>query len=219
MGHERHLARPQTIIVDLDGTLVDLMSGIVAFFRDHMGIWLPPDFCKQHDVAESLWQLGRVRQRFDSMDDLKHHLRCCFWDNPHFYARAQPYADLHSLLQLHINTGGRVAFITARPVRPLRLTTRYWLAAHGYGDAAHELRFESDAAVRAEAAIDLREGRTWLIDDCPGNCRAAAAAARSGPDTHLWVFAPVRPWVPKNEWPDPVEYYSKIPQEADGKNG
>lgn len=180
------------IVVDLDGTLVDVMSEFLTQIWVRFGVPLSPVECLHYDYAKSFFP--EMTEYFTSEDAFRKYLKRNCWDAPDLYLSAKPYWDLHQALQAFLASGGRLILATARnPSPPVAAATAAWLAEWGYQYENAAIVFskqeeEGKLGVCKSAATGLRELR--VLDDDPEQARAIAEAGLP----RTFVFMPERPW-------------------------
>lgn len=190
---------PATIITDLDGTLVNVMTQVLRFFSKVFGVHLAPDFCTEYNVAASLWKLPAVRDIFCDREALEDVLQRNLWQNPEAYSLAEPYWDWHRALQCFVEGGGELIALTSRPPTPaINRATERWLEQWNYDESCCELLFSQawehgklEALRELTGEASTRAHRyVWFVDDDLELCKQVAEERLKGVD----IFTPPRPW-------------------------
>jgi hypothetical protein len=121
--------KDRLLVVDLDGTLVDTVNGVLDTLETCLGIKAVSDDCRNYDVATSFWQNAEVPTYFRNQEAFSRFLTHACWTNAEFYAALEPYHDLRSAVCASMDRGTTTVALTARPPsREIRRVTRAWAA-------------------------------------------------------------------------------------------
>lgn len=186
------LDTPKTIVLDLDGTVANVMDNILAYVWSRWHVALTPEHCTEYDCAKSF------APHIDDKDGLLAPELQQLWESASFYAGALPYWGIWNLLHHVRKVLPEILFAvcTSRPVGDSVIAAtqdwiQTWLPFVSPSVLFASYSKRATGALRKQQAL-LVEGLprpVWIFEDDP-----RTEGVLHTPDGGWHVFYVDRPW-------------------------